>query len=89
MRYVFLLGGFTGFALAGIASQVAGHGADRVFLDAAVGCLCGAVLFRWFWTIVVRGFRETVIQRHAAAVAAVAASPEPTVAPPPVPPRAR
>jgi hypothetical protein len=74
MKYIFLLGGFAGFTLTAAASYFAGHAADRVFLDAAVGCLCGALLFRWFWTIVVNGMREVILQRHAASTAAVAAA---------------
>jgi hypothetical protein len=74
MKFVFLLGGTAGFALTAFASWFAGHAADRVFLDAAVGCLCGALLFRWFWTVVVRGMREVMLQRHAAATAAAAAA---------------
>ena len=70
MKYVFLLGGSAGFALVAGASQLAGHAADRVLFDAAVGCLCGALLFRWFWNVLLRGIREIVLQRHATAVAA-------------------
>jgi hypothetical protein len=43
-------------------------------MDAAVGCLAGALLFRWFWTILVRGIRETILIRHAASTAAPAKS---------------
>ncbi len=43
-----------------------------VLLDGAVGCLTGALLFRWFWTVLVRGIRETIVTRHAAATAAAA-----------------
>ncbi len=53
MKFVFLLGGFAGFTIVAAASGWAGHEIDRVFLDAAVGCLCGALLFRWFWTVLV------------------------------------
>ncbi|MBI5688825.1 MAG: hypothetical protein HZC55_01915 [Verrucomicrobia bacterium] len=77
MKYVFRLGGASGFAAAAGASHLAGHAADRVFLDGAVGCLCGAILFRWFWNTVLRGVRETILQRHAAATAAQAAQPKP------------
>ncbi|MEY2878938.1 MAG: hypothetical protein RLZZ15_1318 [Verrucomicrobiota bacterium] len=69
MKFVFLLGGFAGFTLTALAGYLADHGADRVFFDAAVGCLCGALLFRWFWTVLVRGMREVMVQRHAAAAA--------------------
>ena len=70
MKFVFLAGGFAGFLTAAGASFWAGHQADRIFLDGAVGCLAGALLFRWFWTILVRGIRETILARHAAATAA-------------------
>jgi hypothetical protein len=69
MKFVFLLGGAAGFSLTAAASHFAGHAADRVFFDAAIGCLGGALLFRWFWTVLVRGFREVIVQRHAAAAA--------------------
>ncbi|MBI5766932.1 MAG: hypothetical protein HZA93_04005 [Verrucomicrobia bacterium] len=74
MKFIFLLGGFAGFTLTTAASYFAGHAADRVFLDAAVGCLCGGLLFRWFWTTVVNGMREVILQRHAANAAAAAAA---------------
>jgi hypothetical protein len=69
MKFIFLAGGCAGFLTAGIASFWAGHQSDRVLLDGAVGCLCGALLFRWFWTVLVRGIREVILQRHAAATA--------------------
>ena len=69
MKYIFLSGGFAGFLIAGAGSYWAGHEADRVFFDSAVGCLVGAILFRWFWTVAVRGIRETILARHAAAAA--------------------
>ncbi len=74
MKFVFLSGGFAGFLAAGVGSYFAGHQADRVLLDGAVGCLAGALLFRWFWTILVRGIRETILARHAANTAAAAAA---------------
>jgi hypothetical protein len=68
MRFVFLAGGFAGFLLTGGCSLYAGHEGNRVFLDAAVGCLCGAILFRWFWTVLLHGVRDS--RAHAAAAAA-------------------
>lgn len=69
MKFVFLAGGCAGFITTGAASYWAGHQSDRVLLDGAVGCLCGALLFRWFWTVLVGGIREVILQRHAAATA--------------------
>ena len=66
MKYVFLSGGFAGFLIAGIGSYWANHEPDRILLDGAVGCLAGGILFRWFWTVLLRGIRETILARHAA-----------------------
>ncbi len=67
MKFVFLAGGLAGFLLAAGAGWWADRAPDRIFLDASIGCLVGALLFRWFWTVLVRGIRETILQRHAAA----------------------
>lgn len=74
MKFVFLSGGLVGFTLAAAAGYSADRSADRIFLDAALGCLAGALLFRWFWTVLVRGIRETILIRHAANTAAAAAA---------------
>ena len=74
MKFVFLAGGAAGFLAGAGTSYWAGHEPDRIFLDAAVGCLAGALLFRWFWTVLVRGIRETILARHATAAAAAAAA---------------
>ncbi len=66
MKFIFLAGGLAGFLCAGISGWSANRAADRILMDAAVGCLVGALLFRWFWTVLVRGIRETILQRHAA-----------------------
>lgn len=70
MKFVFLAGGFAGFLTAGGGSLYAGHTPDRALFDGAVGCLAGSLLFRWFWSVVVRGIRETILARQAAAVPA-------------------
>ena len=70
MKFVFLAGGFVGFVTTAGASLWAGHQLDRILLDGAVGCLASALLVRWFWTVLVGGIRETILQRHAATTAA-------------------
>jgi hypothetical protein len=77
MRFVFISGGLTGFLLAAGASYSADSSAGRVFLDGALGCLAGAVLFRWLWTVLLGGLRETLVTRHEAALAAESAKPKP------------
>ncbi len=74
MKFIFLAGGFSGFVLAGLGSYWAGHQADRILFDGAAGCLVGALLFRWFWTVLVGGIRETILARNAATAAATAAA---------------
>jgi hypothetical protein len=74
MKFIFLIGGIAGFLLAAATSYATDKAADRILLDGAVGCLAGALLFRWFWTVLVRGIRETILNRHAAATAATASN---------------
>lgn len=74
MKFVFLSGGLLGFLIGLVTSWLFDHAPDRVFLDASVGCLAGALLFRWFWTIVLAGLRDTVVARQRAAVTAQAAA---------------
>jgi hypothetical protein len=69
MKFVFLSGGFAGFLLVTAFGFYSGRAPDRILMDAAVGCLAGALLFRWFWTVLVRGIRETILLRHAASAA--------------------
>ena len=69
MKFVFLSGGLLGFLVGLLTSWQLDHAADRVLLDAAVGCLAGAMLFRWFWTIVLAGLRDTVVARYRASLA--------------------
>ena len=57
-----------GFTLGLITSWLLDHSPDRIFLDASVGCLVGAVLFRWYWTIVLGGLRDTLVARYRASV---------------------
>jgi hypothetical protein len=75
MKFVFLCGGLLGFVTGLVASWSLDHAPDRVFLDAAVGCLAGALLFRWFWTVVLAGLRDTVVARHRASLAAIVPAP--------------
>lgn len=74
MKFVFLAGGFVGFALVGLAGLGAGRDAALVLRDAAIGCLVGALLFRWFWSVVVKALAETVERRRQEAAAAEAKS---------------
>ncbi len=74
MKFVFLSGGFAGFIIAAATGWSSEHSPQRTLLDAAIGCLVGALLFRWFWTVLVGGIRETILIRHAAATAAALAA---------------
>ena len=64
MKFVFLAGGFVGFALVALSGLGAGRDAALVLRDAAIGCLAGACLFRWFWSVVVKALAETVERRR-------------------------
>jgi len=73
MRFVFLSGGVLGFAVAATTSWLNDSTPDRLLLNAAVGCLAGGLLFRWFWTVLLRGLRETILIRQKAAAVAASA----------------
>jgi hypothetical protein len=75
MRFVFLLGGLLGFVLAGAASWWGDSTPGRIFFDASLGCLFGAVLFRWLWSVLLGGLRETFVARQQSALAAEAKNP--------------
>jgi hypothetical protein len=75
MRFVFLFGGVLGFILAAGAGWLADRNPDRILLDAGLGCLAGALLFRWFWTVLLRCLRETILSRQKAAAVAVKPGP--------------
>ena len=79
MKFVFLSGGIAGFLLVAAAGFQAGRAPDRVLFDATLGCLAGAVLFRWFWSVLLHGFREAYLtrQRNAAPAADAGAKPKP------------
>jgi hypothetical protein len=77
MKFVFLAGGLAGFTLIAASGLHAGRAPDRVLFDAALGCLVGAVLFRWFWSVLLHGLREAYLARQRAATTAAAAKPSP------------
>lgn len=76
MKFIFLAGGFAGFLLTAIAGYLADRSVNNIILDAAIGCLVGAVLFRWFWSVALTSMQETVeIKAREEAAAAAAATP--------------
>ncbi len=78
MKFIFLIGGILGFVLAATTGWLSERAPDRILLDSALGCIAGALLFRWFWTVLLRGLRETIlIRQKAAAAAAVATAKQP------------
>ena len=74
MKFIFLAGGFAGFFLTMLTGFIAGRAPDLVLRDAAIGCLAGALLFRWFWSVFVQALTEAVVARRAATEAAAAAA---------------
>ena len=66
MKFVFLAGGVAGFITAAATGLWLGRDPDRILLDAGTGCLVGALLFRWLWSVCLRGFRETYLANQRA-----------------------
>jgi hypothetical protein len=73
MKFIFILGGLTGFLVATIAGWAADRSASSILLDSMCGAVVGACLFRWFWSVLLRGMRETYLARQRAADLAAAA----------------
>jgi hypothetical protein len=69
MKFIFLTGGMIGFVTATVAGWSADRSPDVILRDAMIGCVVGAVLFRWLWTVALRGIRETLVARQHAAAA--------------------
>lgn len=74
MRFIFLAGGFAGFVITALAGFLAGREPDLVLRDASFGCIIGALLFRWFWGVLVKALSETLSAKRAAMAAAAAAA---------------
>jgi hypothetical protein len=74
MKFVFLIGGSCGFLVAGGTALWMGREPDTILLDGGTGCLVGAILFRWLWSIFLRGFRETYLANQRATATAAAAT---------------
>ena len=70
MRFRFFLGGFIGFLVVSVMGLSAGRAVDLVLRDAAIGCLAGAFLFRWFWNVWIQAIVQTVNAKRAAEAAA-------------------
>lgn len=74
MKFAFLIGGCVGFVLVAAGGLSAGRAPDLILRDAAIACLAGAFLFRWFWSVVVKAWADTLQTRRAAAEAAATAT---------------
>lgn len=74
MQFVFLAGGFAGFALAAVTGVLAGREPDLVLRDATIGCLAGALVFRWFWNVLIKALIEALQAKRAADAAAADAA---------------
>lgn len=72
MRFAVLMGGVIGFCAGAGTALFSEVGFDRVFLDGAVGCLVGGLLFRWFWNVLIACFRQSLVVRHQEAAQAAA-----------------
>ena len=75
MKFIFILGGVVGFLTASVTGWWVGRTPDRMLVDGMVGCLAGAILFRWFWGILLRGIQETYVARHRAAMQSASTTP--------------
>lgn len=74
MRFIFLTGGFVGFALTALTGFLSDREPDLVFRDAAIASIVSAFVFRWFWSVCTKSLTEAVRAKRAADEAAAAAA---------------
>ncbi len=74
MQFVFLLGGFVGFVLTAGTGFLVGRNPILVLRDSMIGCLVGALLFKWFWSVLTNALGEALAAKRAAAAAAADAA---------------
>lgn len=72
MKFAFQVGGCAGFLVVAATGYLADRAMDLVLRDAAIGCLIGALLFRWFWTVLVKAFDQTLYAKRLAEAEAAA-----------------
>lgn len=74
MRFIFLAGGFAGFLLTAATGFLADREPDLILRDAAIASIASALVFRWFWRVIVKALAEAVSAKRAAEAAAEAAA---------------
>jgi len=63
MKHFQLVGGFCGFVLAVCGSLSAGNEVAIALRDGAVGCVCGAFLFRLFHSVLAWSVQDFAMER--------------------------
>jgi hypothetical protein len=63
MKFYTLFGGLTGFVLSFPTSLSAGADAGAALLDATVGCLIGAALFRGFRWVMLHQVKQLALEK--------------------------
>jgi len=63
MKHFQLIGGFCGFVLAFCSSISAGNEVAIALRDGAVGCICGALLFRAFHSVLSWSVKDFALER--------------------------
>lgn len=74
MKFIFLTGGFAGFALTAATGFLVGREPDLVLRDSAIASIVCAFLFKWFWRVFVKALTEAVTAKRAADAATEAAA---------------
>ncbi len=75
MKYLLLIGGLLGFGLVFLGGLMAGRESLPAVIEGSLGCVVGAVLFRWLGNVYQQSVRITVRERETAARARAEAGP--------------
>ncbi len=79
MKFAMALGGLLGFGVVFALALAAGKSPPNSLFQASVGSVVIGLLFRWVALIWIRNVKQMLMEKHQAAVAAVAEAEERTI----------
>ncbi len=76
MKFAMLLGGLLGFSVVYVMGIVAGKAPTESLVQASLGSVAAGLLFRWIAIVWIRNVKQMLMEKHQAAVAAMAEAEE-------------
>ena len=76
MKFAMLLGGLIGFGVIYVMGILIGRAPAESLVQASLGSVAAGLLFRWVAIIWIRNVKQMLMEKHQAAVAAMAEADE-------------